>query len=110
MEFQFRQITSLPGTKLRWMALIQSGKQGEIYVVNRDKMTSDGSHYCNGCTSDPEIIQSVSSGAGLWSMPAYWNGQIYLWGSGGSLEAYSLTNGILSQSPTSKSAEGSEFP
>jgi Legume lectin domain/Chitobiase/beta-hexosaminidase C-terminal domain len=90
--------------------LIQSGKQGEVYVVNRDKMTSDGSHYCNGCTSDPEIIQSISSGAGLWSMPAYWNGQIYLWGNGGNLEAYSLTNGMLSVSPTSKSAETSQFP
>jgi Malectin domain/Legume lectin domain/Chitobiase/beta-hexosaminidase C-terminal domain/Fn3 associated len=90
--------------------LIQSGKQGEVYVVNRDKMTSDGSHYCNGCSSDPEIIQSISSGAGLWSMPAYWNGQIYLWGNGGNLEAYSLTNGMLSQSPTSKSAESNGFP
>jgi hypothetical protein len=90
--------------------LIQSGKQGEVYVVNRDMMTSDGSHYCNGCSSDPEIIQSISSGAGLWSMPAYWNGQIYLWGNGGSLEAYSLTNDMLSQSPTSKSAETSQFP
>jgi hypothetical protein len=90
--------------------LIQSGKQGTVYVVNRDKMTSDGSHYCNGCSSDPEIIQSISSGAGLWSMPAYWNGQIYLWGNGGSLEAYSLTNGMLSQSPTSRSAESSQFP
>ena len=90
--------------------LVQSGKQGEIYVINRDKMTSDGSHYCNGCTSDPEIIQSISSGAGLWSIPAYWNSQIYLWGNGGNLEAYSLTNGTLSQSPTSKSAESSSFP
>jgi hypothetical protein len=90
--------------------LIQSGKQGEVYVVNRDKMTKDGSHYCNGCTSDPEIIQSISSGAGLWSMPAYWNGQIYLWGNGGNLEAYSLTNGMLSASPTSESAESSGFP
>jgi Legume lectin domain/Chitobiase/beta-hexosaminidase C-terminal domain/Fn3 associated len=90
--------------------LIQSGKQGEVYVVNRDKMTSDGSHYCNGCTSDPEIIQSISSGAGLWSMPAYWNSQIYLWGNGGSLEAYSLTNGKLSLSPTSTSAESNGFP
>jgi Legume lectin domain/Chitobiase/beta-hexosaminidase C-terminal domain len=90
--------------------LIQSGKQGEVYVVNRDKMTSDGSHYCNGCTSDPEIIQSILSGGGLWGMPAYWNSQIYLWGTGGHLEAYSLTNGKLSQSPTSSSAEGSSFP
>jgi Legume lectin domain/Chitobiase/beta-hexosaminidase C-terminal domain/Fn3 associated len=91
--------------------LIQSGKQGEIYVVNRDKLTSDGSHYCNGCSSDPEIIQSLTSATGgLWSMPAYWNSQVYLWGNGGHLVAYSLTNGMLSQTPTSTSAESSNFP
>jgi hypothetical protein len=90
--------------------LLQSGKQGSLYVVNRDKMTSDGSHYCNGCSSDPEIIQTVSLGAGLWSMPAYWNSQIYVWGNGGHLEAYSLTNGAVSQSPTSTSGESSNFP
>jgi hypothetical protein len=90
--------------------LLQSGKQGSLYVVNRDKMTSDGSHYCNGCSSDPEIIQTVSLGAGLWSMPAYWNSQIYVWGNGGHLEAYSLTNGTVSQSPTSTSGESSNFP
>jgi hypothetical protein len=90
--------------------LIQSGKQGQVYVVNRDKMTSDGSHYCNGCTSDPEIIQSISSGAGLWGMPAYWNSQIFLWGNGGHLQAYSLTSGMLSQSPTSESAESIGYP
>jgi hypothetical protein len=90
--------------------LLQSGKQGSLYVVNRDKMTSDGSHYCNGCSSDPEIIQTVSLGGGLWSMPAYWNNQIYVWGSGGHLEAYSLTNGVVSQTPTSQSGESSGFP
>ena len=90
--------------------LIQAGKQGEIYVINRDQLTSDGSHYCNGCTSDPEIIQPLAGAAGLWSMPAYWNGQIYMWGNGGHLVAYSLTNGRLSQSPTSSSAESSNFP
>ena len=78
--------------------------------MNRDKMTSDGSHYCNGCSSDPEIIQTVSLGAGLWSMPAYWSSQIYVWGNGGHLEAYSLTNGMVSQSPTSTSGESSNFP
>jgi heme/copper-type cytochrome/quinol oxidase subunit 4 len=91
--------------------LIQAGKQGEIYVINRDQLTSDGSHYCNGCTSDPEIIQPLAgTTGGLWSMPAYWNGQIYMWGNGGHLVAYSLTNGRLSQSPTSSSAELSNYP
>jgi Legume lectin domain/Chitobiase/beta-hexosaminidase C-terminal domain len=90
--------------------LIQAGKQGRIYVVSRDKMTNDGSHYCNGCTSDPEIVQTVNGIGGLWSMPAYWNGNIYTWGNGDHLKAFSLTAGTLSVSPTSESSETSGFP
>src|SRR5580704_19044372 len=90
--------------------LIQAGKQGSMYVINRDKMTNDGSHYCNGCTSDPEIIQTVTGSGGLWSMPSYWNGNVYTWGNGSNLQAYSLVNGRLSVSPTSHSAATSGFP
>src|ERR1700678_2263909 len=90
--------------------LIQAGKQGSMYVVNRDKMTNDGSHYCNGCTSDPEILQTVTGVGGLWSMPAYWNGNIYLWGNGDHLKSYSIANGQVSSSPTSESGESSSFP
>ena len=90
--------------------LIQAGKSGEIYVVNRDQMTSDGSHYCNGCSSDPEIIQSVGGTGGLWSMPTYWNGIVYTWGNGDHLKAFSLNAGRLSASPISQSAESSGFP
>jgi Chitobiase/beta-hexosaminidase C-terminal domain/Legume lectin domain len=90
--------------------LIEAGKSGEIYVVNRDQMTSDGSHYCNGCSSDPEIIQSVGGIGGLWSMPTYWNGNVYTWGNGDHLKAFTLSAGRLSTSPTSQSGESSGFP
>ena len=90
--------------------LIVVGKAADMYVINRDQMTTDNSHYCNGCTSDPEIIQSLSLPAGLWGMPAYWNNQIYLWGNGGHLDAYTLTNGTVSQTPTTESAESSNYP
>jgi hypothetical protein len=90
--------------------LIHAGKQGRIYVVNRDTLTSNNSHFCNGCTSDPEVLQTVNGIGGLWSMPAYWNGNVYFWGSTDHLKAYSLTNGVLSASQTSESAESSQFP
>ena len=90
--------------------LIEVGKQGHIYVVNRDVMTSDGSHYCNGCSSDPEIIQTITGNGGLWAAPAYWNGNVYFLGSGNYLKAYSLANGLLSKSPTSQSATTTNFP
>ncbi len=90
--------------------LVQAGKQGRIYVVNRDALTSNNSHFCNGCTTDTEVLQTVNGIGGLWSMPAYWNGNVYFWGSSDHLKAYSLTNGVLSASQTSESAESSAFP
>jgi Legume lectin domain/Chitobiase/beta-hexosaminidase C-terminal domain/Fn3 associated len=90
--------------------LIQVGKQGHIYVLNRDQFTNNNSHFCSGCSSDPEILQTVTGITGLWSMPAYWNGNVYFWGNGDSLKAYTFTGGVLSASPTSQSAETSGFP
>ena len=29
--------------------LVQAGKEGTIYVVNRDQLTTGNSHYCSGC-------------------------------------------------------------
>ena len=37
--------------------LVEAGKEGRIYVVNRDQMTTNNSHYCSGCPNDPEIIE-----------------------------------------------------
>ena len=90
--------------------LLEAGKQGRIYVVDRDQFTNNNSHYCSGCTTDSEIVQTVNGIGGLWSMPAYWNGNIYFWGSGDNLKAYTFANGALSASPTSQSAESSQFP
>ena len=90
--------------------LVEAGKQGRLYIVNRDKMTSDGSHFCNGCSTDPEVVETVNAISGLWSMPAYWNGNMYFWGNGDHLKAFSFTNGMLSQSMTSESAETNGFP
>ncbi len=90
--------------------LVEAGKQGRLYIVNRDKMTSDGSHFCNGCSSDPEVIATSNTISGLWSMPAYWNGNMYFWGNGDHLKAFTFSASALSASPTSQSAETNGFP
>ncbi len=90
--------------------LVVAGKQGRLYIISRDQMTKNNSYYCNGCSSDPEILQTVDGIGGLWSMPAYWNGNMYFWGNGDNLKAYSMIGGALSSSPTSQSAEASNFP
>ena len=55
--------------------LVEGGKSGNIYLVDRDNM----GHFCSTCTtSDTQILQEVSGAlTGLWGSPAYWNGNLY---------------------------------
>jgi predicted RecA/RadA family phage recombinase len=76
--------------------LVQAGKQGRIYVVNRDQMTTSNSHYCSGCTNDPEIIEESASGAvgSMFTSPAYWNGSLFFWGTNDVLKSIPISSGI----------------
>lgn len=78
--------------------LIGGGKEGRIYVVDRDNMGNFNS------SSDTQIVQSILGGAGIFSAPAYWNGRVYIGPSGDHLKAYSLSNSLLSGSPTSQTS------
>jgi hypothetical protein len=83
--------------------LVQVGKEGNVYVVNRDGLT--------GYNPGGDTIQEVAGQTGgLWSMPAYWNGNVYFWGNGNSLKAFSFTAGQLSKTWTSNSGINSGFP
>ena len=86
--------------------LVEAGKQGTIYLVNRDIMTTSPLHYCNGCSSDPEIVQESTAGkiGGMWSMPAYWNNTVYFVGSGSPLTAITLSGGTLNYSSVTTSS------
>ena len=92
--------------------LVEAGKQGTIYLVNRDTLTTSPPHYCNGCSSDPEIVQESSAGkiGGMWSMPAYWNNTVYFAGSGSPLTAIPLSNGTLNYSSITTSSPTFGFP
>ncbi len=76
---------------------VGAGKDSNIYVVDRDNMgkfTSVGNN----------IWQELDAvlGGGVWATPAYFNLSIYYGPQGGSLKAFSLTNALLSSSPTSQ--------
>ncbi len=87
--------------------LIQVGKEGRILVINRDNMGG----YAPGGTNNPNILQDIPGQVrGLWSTPAYWNGNVYFWGSADYAKSFSLTNGVLSQSSLSTSTVKSNFP
>src|SRR6202030_196878 len=78
--------------------LAQLGKTGRIYILDQDNL---GGYNPNN-TSDPGEKAFVN---GLWGMPAYWNGNLYVWSVSDNLKAFSISNGILSSTFTSKSAE-----
>ena len=89
--------------------LVEAGKGGTIYVVDRDQMTVNNLHYCSSsCTSDSQIVQELPKAVGgMWSMPAYWNNTVYFWGQSDVLKQFSLTSGLLSASPVTTSVNSS---
>jgi Malectin domain/Legume lectin domain/Chitobiase/beta-hexosaminidase C-terminal domain len=78
--------------------LTQIGKPGRIYVLNRNSL---GGYNPNN-TRDPGEAAYASA---LWGMLAYWNANVYVWGIGGNLMAFSISKGVLSSTPTSTSVE-----
>jgi hypothetical protein len=93
--------------------LVEVGKEGTIYVINRDQMTANNLHYCQtGCDNkDAQITQEIQGEInGLWSMPAYFNGIVYFGGAGDSLKSFPLTNGSLSATPSETSSHSFGFP
>ena len=95
--------------------LIEAGKEGTIYLIDRDQMTTNDQHYCSNCSNDPQIVEELPyTLAGLFGMPAYWNNMVYFWGTyfgvSDVLQAYSLNNGLLSSTPTSSSTTSLGFP
>ncbi|HUR47184.1 MAG TPA: hypothetical protein VMZ27_14990 [Candidatus Saccharimonadales bacterium] len=75
--------------------MVGAGKQGVVYLMNRDMLTTGNNHYNAGGTSDA-VLQTVVLGGGSFDTPAYFNGRIYYVGSGDVLACFTLSNGRLS--------------
>jgi hypothetical protein len=98
--------------------LVAAGKQGRIYLLDRDQLTSkpqaptQTEPYCANCGSDPQIVQESISGqvGGMWSMPAYWNNALYFWGSSDVLKSIPLSNGRLDFAHLTSSIVSYRFP
>ena len=83
--------------------LIAIGKEGSIYLLNRDNM----GQLCTACTTtDTQIVQEVPQGAGkLSGTPVYWNNTVYVTGQSIPVYGYSLQNGTLVTPPSLQSAQ-----
>lgn len=94
--------------------MVQEGKEGRILLLNRDHL---GGFAGASASSNVNILQDIAKASkGTWSTAAYWNGHVYIWGSGDqgtgsdSAKMFSLSNGMLSDEPTSVSSVTSQFP
>lgn len=66
--------------------LIQAGKQGSVYLVDRQNMGQYG-------ISD-NVVQELANGiGGVWGMPAYFNGNVYFGPVGSPLVSIPVANG-----------------
>ena len=97
--------------------LVQAGKEGSIYLINRDQMTAGNLHYCQTTCGtfptgkDTQITQEIKNQInGLWSTPAYFNSAVYFCGAGDNLRSFSLSNGLLSTTANEVSGHSFGFP
>jgi hypothetical protein len=80
--------------------IVGAGKDTNIYLVDRDSMGGFNS------SSNNQIVQELQSALTGESraQPAYWNGFVYFSAFGDPIKAYSLSNGLLSTTPVSKTS------
>ena len=92
--------------------LVEAGKEGKVYVVNRDQMTTGNSHYCNQCGSDPEIIEETATNTvgSIFDGPAYWNNTVYFLGVNHGLTSIPVTNGLPDFTHISAGSPFLDFP
>ena len=72
--------------------MIGIGKEGTIYLLNRDHLGG----LCTSCTSgDTQIVQEIPQGAGASGNPTYWNHTVYFTGAHSPVQAYTVQNRVL---------------
>lgn len=88
--------------------LVSAGKEGTVYLVNRDGM----GHFQAG--SNSQIVQTLPfaiSGDGLFGAPAYYANKVYFAGAVDTLKAFDLAGGLFSSStPSAQSPTIYGFP
>jgi Immunoglobulin domain/Immunoglobulin I-set domain len=90
-----------------WHLAVGAGKDGHIYVVNRDLMGKFNT------SNDSAIYQEIDSNGlsgGVWSVPAYFNNVVYYGAVGDHLRAFSIANAKLATPASSLTAESFGYP
>jgi len=93
------------GSNTARQLIVGAGKDGNIYVANRNamgKFNSSSNHIW-------QELDGVLPG-GVWSTPAYFNNTVYYADVGGKLKAFTITSAKLSSAPTSQTSTSFGYP
>ena len=82
-------------------ALVCGGKDGTLYVLNRDLLGGFG---------DMFAVQTIALGNPIFSTASLWNGNVYIAPTGGALVAYQFTSATANFGLVSMSAHSYQFP
>jgi hypothetical protein len=94
-------LADLPAGNTVTHALVCGGKDGTLYVLNRDLLGGFG---------DSAAVQPIAVGHGLFSTAAFWNGYLFAAGAGGPLNAYQLNTATVQFTLASSSSHAFGFP
>jgi hypothetical protein len=87
------------GTGATLNLAVGAGKDGNVYVVNRNSM---GKWNANSNNVYQEIAGGVPNG--VWGVPAYFNSTVYYCDQSGTLKSFPIANGKLATTPGHTSA------
>jgi len=84
---------------------VGAGKDGHIYVVNRDAMGK----FNPGSNNVYQDLTGVLGG-GIWGMPAYFNATLYYGAVGDAIKAFKITNAKLSTGRVGQTSNTFRYP
>lgn len=84
---------------------VGSGKDANIYVVDRDNMGK-----FNGNADNIYELISGQLAGGVWAKPSYFNGTVYYGAVGDAIKAFPITNALLATTPSSQSSHTFTYP
>ena len=85
--------------------MVGAGKDGNIYVVDRDAM----GRFNSNSNNNYQTLNGALPG-GIWSTPAYYNGTVYYGDVSGTLKAFTISKAKLVAAPQSQSSTQFSYP
>jgi len=98
--------TQQDSTGRRWNLAVGAGKDGNLYVVNRNNMGKFNSK------NNDAIYQELAGAlpGGIWSMPAFFGGRVYYGPVGSPILLFQFKNAKLLTSPVARTTTSFHYP